>query len=81
MNQYLLTYLHGGRLVAEVVDAQGIANIVGRSAVTGARNFRAYRITLAGVYPVQLTGNIAAVTVRLLDPNGNPVESASYCNW
>lgn len=81
MNQYLLTYLHGGRLVSEIVDVQGIANIIGRSAMTGARCFKAYRITPAGVYPVQLTGAISAVTVQLADLNGNPVESARYCNW
>lgn len=79
MNQYLLTYTQNGDLMAVVTDAQGIADIVGQSHITGASYIKAYWIAPSGIYPVQLTSVVSDVTVRICNSNGVIVESARYC--
>lgn len=80
MNQYLLTYFFGTQFLSTVADAQGVANVVGRNSMPGARNFKVYKITPHGVLPMRLSGTISAVTVTIYDDNGVPVESATFKN-
>ena len=80
MNQYLLTYFYCNQFLSTVVDAQGVADIIGRNTVPSARNFRVYKITPHGVIPMRLSGTISAVTVAIYDSAGTYVESATFKN-
>ena len=78
MKQYLLTYYLGNQFLSEIVDSKSLAELLGKSSITGARNFRAYRIMPAGVYPVRISGCVTSMTVTVLDNEGNTLDTANY---